>query len=225
MSRILISGCGFSYSKQSRKTWANVLQSAGVKIVDVGGPAVSNQYILNKTILELENKNDYDHVIIQLTSLGKLDVKVDDDRFNELVKTDSHRNFLYKELWPSSHSSEHLSKQLYYKWLYSEDLELEDIICKLLLLQKTHKNILIVQAYGINYPTIAAPLTSMFYNFNKPLMDMYIASDFYKLHDHADNNTVPCLEYHVNLAYKLGKYLQIPHKNLIRLENINNKLN
>lgn len=225
MSRILISGCGFSYSKQSRKTWANVLQSSGIKIVDVGGPAVSNQYILNAAILELQNKNDYDHVIIQLTSLGKLDVQVDDSRYNELVKTDSHRNFLHKGIWPSSHSSEHLSKQLYYKWLYSEDLEMQDIICKLLLLQKAYNNITILEAYGINYPTTAAPLTSMFYNFNTPLMDTYIASEFYKLHDHTDNNTVPCLQYHVSLAYDLGKYLQIPHKHLLRLQNINDKLN
>lgn len=225
MSRILISGCGFSYSKQSRKTWANVLQSSGIKIVDVGGPAVSNQYILNAAILELQNKNDYDHVIIQLTSLGKLDVQVDDSRYNELVKTDSHRNFLHKGIWPSSHSSEHLSKQLYYKWLHSEDLEMQDIICKLLLLQKAYNNITILEAYGINYPTTAAPLTSMFYNFKTPLMDTYIASEFYKLHDHADNNTVPCLQYHVSLAYDLGKYLQIPHKHLLRLQNINDKLN
>jgi hypothetical protein len=54
--KILISGCGFSFSKQERKTWVNVLKSVGVNIVDVGGPAVSNQWILNKTFI---NKNQH----------------------------------------------------------------------------------------------------------------------------------------------------------------------
>ena len=161
MLNILISGCGYSFSKQERKTWVNVLQSSGIKVTDVGGPAVSNQYILNKTIVELQN-NKYDFVLIQLTSIGKLDVTVNQERIAELVETDSLRNFTWNGIWPSSHSDDHVSKKLYNHWLVSPELEVEDIFCKLLLLNKLYKNIFVLQAYDIPWRHSDDEIKSMF---------------------------------------------------------------
>ena len=64
--KVLVSGCGFSFGGQERKTWVNVLKSVGVNIVDVGGPAVSNQWILNQAFLKLLEDESINQVILQL---------------------------------------------------------------------------------------------------------------------------------------------------------------
>jgi hypothetical protein len=56
--KILVSGCGITYSKQKVQTWPNIFRLLGCTIVDVGGPAVSNQWIINKTFLELQDDVD-----------------------------------------------------------------------------------------------------------------------------------------------------------------------
>ena len=106
--KFLVSGCGFSWSGQERKTWVNILRAVGVDLVDVGGPAVSNQWIINRAFQQLL-ANQFDHVIIQLTSLGKLDVEINAER-QHLVNNDSLRNFVVDGIWPSSHSQEHPAK-------------------------------------------------------------------------------------------------------------------
>ena len=50
MSKILISGCGISWSMQERPTWVKVLRLCNVDIDDQAGPAISNQMILNNMI-------------------------------------------------------------------------------------------------------------------------------------------------------------------------------
>ena len=59
MSKILISGCGLTWSKQERPTWVNVLKLCGVDIDDQAGPAISNQLILNnmiESVIAITNK-------------------------------------------------------------------------------------------------------------------------------------------------------------------------
>ena len=200
--KYLISGCGISFSGQERKTWVNILKVSGVNLVDVGGPAVSNQWILNKTTLELLD-NQYDTVIIQLSSIGKLDVETSNERYNELIVNDSIRNFTYEGIWPSSVSADHLSKQLYYKWLYSPALETEDLVCKLVLLQDwcTQRNIdlYVFQGYAIPWTNKQKELLSnIIYDLDTDLYSDYPNSEHYQFHDH--KNTVPCLSYQFVLA-------------------------
>ena len=119
MSNILISGCGISWSGQTKPTWVKVLQLCKVPVLDLGGPAVSNEYILNKLIKHLLQYQNVSHVICQLTTTGKLDVEVNAERLEGMVKPDPFRNFVHDGVWPSSVSELHPAKQSYYKWLYS----------------------------------------------------------------------------------------------------------
>ena len=199
--KFLISGCGLSFSGQERKTWTNIFKAAGLKITDVGGPAVSNQWILNKVILEVYN-NSYDSIIIQLTGLGKLDVELNEERRKELVEPDSIRNFTYKNIWPSSSSNEHLSKKLYLDWLVSPTLEAEDIVCKLLLLKSLCEtkniNLYVFHGYDIPWTGEQRQLIKHILSNDSGLYNDYPESVHYQFHDHT--NTVPCLSYQFVLA-------------------------
>ena len=140
--KLLVSGCGFSWSGQKKITWPKLLYVTGTKITDVGGPAVSNQWVINRIVEELYKNSDYDIVILQLTSTGKLDVDINrPDQLSELVEKDSIRNFVYNNVWPSSHSKDHESKQLYYQWLESPRLEIQDLWCKLIMLNNYCKQL------------------------------------------------------------------------------------
>jgi hypothetical protein len=211
--KILVSGCGFSWSGQERKTWVNVLKSVGAKITDVGGPAVSNQWILNKAFNELRN-NNYDCAVIQLTALGKLDVEVNKDRMEELVKPDKLRNFVIDNVWPSSASVDHISKKLYQRWLYSPTLETEDLFCKLLLLKDWCINkgieLTVYQAYEIPWlPEQQLLLGTVVANSDSQLYNQYINSRHYQFHDNAGENTVPCIQYQIELAEEITSKLNL----------------
>jgi hypothetical protein len=195
-NKILVSGCGFSWSGQERRTWVSVLKSVGAEITDVGGPAVSNQWIVNKAFTTLLN-NDYNHAVIQLTALGKLDVEVDETRIISLVNSDTVRNFTYKGIWPSSHSREHIAKDMYMRYLYSPTLEVEDLYCKILLLENwcnTHRvKLTVLQAYDIPWETRPVSIVN-----DTPLYQEYKKSQHYQLHD--VSNSVPCIQYQLAVA-------------------------
>lgn len=226
-TKLLISGCGLSYSDQERKTWAKIFKVLGIKLQDVGGPAVSNQWILNKTFTALLD-NDYDKVIVQLTSVGKLDVEVDEERINELVTNDSIRNFTYKGIWPSSASEEHPSKKLWAKWLFSPQLEIEDLFCKLVLLKNfcDTKNIqlYVFQGYPIPWTDKQKDyLQDLIIDIDSWLYKDYPDSEHYKFHDHT--NSVPSLSYQIVLARYIAQKCGIEienklHKLLDKLSNI-----
>ena len=72
---ILVSGCGISYGAGELPTWIKVLKICGLEIKDLTGPGITNGLILNLLIEELL-KNQYSHVICQLTNQGKLDVEL-----------------------------------------------------------------------------------------------------------------------------------------------------
>lgn len=203
--KVLVSGCGFSFSGQARKTWVNVLKSVGVNIVDTGGPAVSNQWILNRAFLKLLEDDSFTQVILQLTSIGKLDVEVDAQRQTELVDNDSLRNFTVDGIWPSSHGADHESKRLYNQWLASPGLETQDLFCKIMLLQDWCQSrrieFAVLQAYDIPWTeTQRSALSSIILHISDPLYDQYERSEFYRYHDHKGQNSVPCKQYQIDLA-------------------------
>ena len=132
--KVLISGCGVSYGKNEIPTWVKVLKICGVNIKDLTGPGITNSLILNLLIDEL-HKNNYSHVICQLTNQKKLDVELN-DKNKALMQQDSLRNYSFKNYWPSSTSIDHKSKQMYYDYLYSPTIEEKDLIIKLLYLQE-----------------------------------------------------------------------------------------
>ena len=203
--KVLVSGCGFGFSVQERKTWVNVLKSVGVNIVDTGGPAVSNQWILNQAFLKLLEDDSINQVILQLTSTGKLDVEVNAQRQQELVESDSLRNFTFRGIWPSSYSVDHKSKRLYNQWLVSPGLEAQDVFCKIMLLrdwcQSRNIEFTVLQAYDMPWTeSQRSVLSAIIQNISDPLYDQYKRSEHYQFHDHTNQNTVPCKQYQIDLA-------------------------
>jgi hypothetical protein len=210
--KILTSGCGVSWSGQVKKTWINILKTVGADIVDVGGPAVSNQWILNRVIDYLIHYSDISHVVIQLTSLDKLDVEVDAERMAELVEPDTARNFTIHGVWPSSGSLDHPAKQLWAKWLSSPGLEMQDITNKLVLLDhwcRTHNVVLTVfQGYDLSWTADQKLMLSSILDTGvEPAAMAYVNSQYYQWHDHHNQNTVPCLEYQFDLALSMAQKL------------------
>jgi len=224
-TKILVNGCGITYSQQKIKTWANILQLAGCTIVDVSGPAVSNQWILNKTLLGLQQHSDIKTAVVQLTSLGKLDVYVDQKRINQLVIKDPLRNFIIDEhfevktrdqidttgIWPSSGSNHHESKKQWYEWLCSPFLEKEDIYCKLILLdnycQQRNIKLHVYQGYQIEWNSQQIiGLQSIIKNIDSSFWSKYSQSLHYLKHD--DNRTsVPGMGYQIEIAQIIAKEL------------------
>jgi hypothetical protein len=205
--KILVSGCGLSWSGQERKVWTNILKVAGIDIIDVGGPAVSNQWIFDQAFMTLLDNQDITDVVIQLTSLGKLDVEVNPDRQLNLVESDSIRNFTYKGIWPSSASQEHLSKKLWYEFLYSPNLEQQELFCKLILLDhwcNTHDiKLTVVQGYHIPWTdTQKEIVASILYDINYIIWNAYEQSTSYITDVY---NSVPRIEFQFELALKLAR--------------------
>jgi hypothetical protein len=204
--KILISGCGLSWSGQECKVWTNILKIAGADIVDVGGPAVSNQWILDQAFITLLDDQTITDVVIQLTNLGKLDVEINLNRQLDLVESDSIRNFIYKGIWPSSASQEHPSKKLWYEFLYSPNLEQQELFCKLILLDhwcNTHDiKLTVVQGYHIPWSDDQKKIIAgILYDINYVIWNAYEQSTSYITDDY---NSVPGLEFQFELALKLA---------------------
>lgn len=225
-TKILVSGCGITFSKQKLKTWPNILQLVGCAVIDVGGPAVSNQWIINKAFLELQQQPDIKTAIIQLSNLEKLDVYVDSERIDVLVKPDPSRNFIIDNnlqvksgdqietagTWPSSGSTHHESKKHWNKWLFSPALEKEDLYCKLMLLssycQQHHIVLHVYQGYDINWSEQQfLNLQKIIKNITSSWYSEYLISSHYQQHDNQNQNYVPCIGYQIELAEIVGKEL------------------
>jgi len=232
-TKILVSGCGITFSKQKVKTWPNILQLAGCAVTDVGGPAVSNQWIVNKTFLGLQQHSDIKIAVVQLTGLGKLDVEVDVEKINELVRPDPLRNFVIdydnqiksndqleiSGVWPSSGSQHHESKKQWYKWLSSPGLEREDLYCKLMLLDMFCKQcdikFCVYQGYDIAWNQQQyADLKSIIKNIDTSLYTLYQKSKYYQDLG-LQNSSVPSLHFQLEIATAVGKELPIGVQNKI----------
>ena len=214
MSKILISGCGMSWSKQERPTWCNVLKMCGVDIDDQAGPAISNQMILN-SMIEGVLDNDYEQDVCQLSSTGKLDIELTDEQRHSVMRQDTIRNFTHKGYWPSSASDEHESKKLFYRYLHSPTLEQSDIIYKWLLLDKLCKEkgikLHTIFGYAIKWKTDRHTLIRAEHVYN--IWDDYVNGKHYKQHDHSvgKKNTVPNKYFQIYLAKKINnEMLKLP---------------
>lgn len=204
-TKLLVSGCGITWTGQPARTWATVLKLTGIDVVDVSGPAVSNQWIVNRAFLQLQQDPEIKHAIIQLTALGKLDVEVDVARELALVKSDSKRNFVIDGVWPSSTSVEHPAKAAWRELLFSPRLEQQDLEVKLTLLQAWCKTngvkLLIVQGYEMhwhNQDTMSQLIDRIDWN----IMSDYQQTNWYLADAEHD---VPVIEYQFELAVDLAK--------------------
>jgi hypothetical protein len=215
-----------TFSNQELKTWPNILQLAGCAVIDVGGPAVSNQWIINKTFLGLQQHPHIKTAIVQLTGLGKLDVEVDSERIDVLVKPDPLRNFVIDKnlqvksgnqiekagTWPSSGSTHHESKKYWNKWLFSPALEQEDLYCKLILLasycQQHHIGLHVYQGYDIPWTAQQnIDLQNIIKNIDSSWYPEYCKSSHYQHHNHLNGNPVPCQGFQIELACVVGQVL------------------
>lgn len=213
--KILVNGCGLTFGQQEIKGWPKILTAIGVNVVDLSGPAVSNQWIVDRTTEYLLQYNDVHAVVLQLTNVDKLDVKIDPERKSTLVDTDSNRNFIWKDIWPSSVSIDHPSKELYFKHLYSPELLTKELAIKLTLLnfwcQQHNIELYIYQGYSIPWSHSDLDLIKeLILNLDEPWGIEYKNSDFYKGHDFSNQNSVPCIEYAFWLADRVVKKLKLP---------------
>jgi hypothetical protein len=209
--KLLVSGCGISFSGQTARTWVNILSLAGADITDVGGPAVSNQWIINRAFLQLEADPDIRQAVIQLTAIGKLDVEITDERIATLVEPDTIRNFTVDDVWPSSASLEHPSKQLWKQWLFSPKLEQQDVICKLRLLKHwcdTHDvKLTVIQGYKMLWDKDQqAQLASVIDDLSYNIMDHYHSTDWYNSHGNID---VPVLGFQFEIARAVAQQVDL----------------
>lgn len=203
--KLLVSGCGITFSGQQAKTWVNILSLAGADIIDVSGPAVSNQWILNRAFLHMAGDSTIGQTVIQLTALNKLDVEINSERIATLVDPDPIRNFTVDDVWPSSASTEHESKRLWQQWLSSPGLERQDIMCKLLMLKHwcdTHGiDLVVVQGYDLFWnDDQRAQLSAVITDIDRNIMDDYRATEWY---DRSQTIDVPVLGFQFELAAKL----------------------
>lgn len=204
-TKILVSGCGITYTGQPGKTWAKILRLLGISVIDVSGPAVSNQWIINRAFLKLEQDPTIKKVIIQLTGIGKLDVEVDADRELALVKSDSLRNFTIDGIWPSSTSTEHPAKEMWKQYLSSPGLEQQDIYCKLKMLESycntNSIELVVIQGYNLYWSDeYRSKLTSIIHDIDNNIMDEYKKSKWWLESQHIDT---PVLPYQFEIATKL----------------------
>jgi hypothetical protein len=202
-TKLLVSGCGITYTGQPARTWATILKLAGVDVIDVSGPAVSNQWIVNRAFMKLQQDPEIKHAIIQLTALGKLDVEVDLVRELALVRSDSTRNFVVDGVWPSSTSIEHPAKSAWREMLFSPRLEQQDLEVKLTLLQEwcTQRDIqlLVVQGYDMHWHN-QDEMNSIIDNIDWNIMSDYQQTKWFRLDSEKD---VPVTEYQFELAIHL----------------------
>jgi len=202
VSKILISGCGLSWSEQERPSWVKVLKICGLDIDDRAGPAISNQLILNRMI-EAVMDNNYSHAICQLTSTGKLDVEMTNEERRQMAKGDTVRNFLQENYWPSSVSREHESKRLYYEYLHSPAIEQSDIIYKWMLLKKLcdEKGVILHTVLGYKIDWVKSSryrLIETDHDWN--IWNHYLQGKYYNARDLSPKNTVPNKYYMIALA-------------------------
>lgn len=153
---------------------------------------------------------NYSQAVCQLTNTGKLDVEITEHRKKELVEKDKIRNFTHKELWPSSVSAEHISKKLYYQYLYSRTMEQKDIVHKWMLLYKLcqEKKIKLHTLFGYKINWAQDELRDRIKaEHDYTIWDDYISSKYYEFHDHSsgERNTVPNKYFMIYLARKINR--------------------
>lgn len=223
---ILINGCGITFGSSSIKSWPKVLSLLGSPVINLSAPAISNQWIVDRTSEYLLKNNDVGQVIIQLTNLNKLDVEIKNNkREQDLVVRDSLRNFTWHGVWPSSCSQEHLSKKLYNEYLYSPELLSKELAIKIVMMnfwcQKHGIKLHVYQGYAIPWTASDLELVgNIIKNIDSPWDQEYKKSSTYQNHDHTNSNSVPCTEYAFILAEQIAKALNLDYKKINELSTL-----
>jgi hypothetical protein len=221
--KILINGCGITFGSENIKSWPKILSLLGKSIVNISAPAISNQWIVDRTAEYLLKNTDANQVIIQLTSINKLDVEINTiEKEKLLVAPDTLRNFVWQGVWPSSGSTEHLSKRLYHEYLYSPTLLTKELSVKIAMLdfwcQSHNIKLHVYQGYTIPWTSDDLELISgIVKNINNPWYQHYKMSNKYQYHDYTNKNTVPCIEYAFELAEIMAVELGLNSKKIAEL--------
>lgn len=207
---MLVSGCGISHGAQTSKTWVNVLRACGVTITDQGGPAVSNRWIISRAVQHLE-QNRPSHAVVQLTNLGKLDVEITPER-QELIDSSPLRSFAIDGVWPSSHCHHHHSKQSYYRWLCSPNLERADLCAQVVMLgaycQQRGIALLVLEGYPIDWtPDQELAISRVIRHENRDIYGQYQRSPRCRDPKH---NHVPHLWFQIELAERVATWIDEP---------------
>lgn len=221
--KILVNGCGITFGSEGIKSWPKILSLLGTLVVNISAPAISNQWIVDRAAEYLLKNADVDQVILQLTNIDKLDVEINTvDREMSLVAPDTLRNFIWQGVWPSSGSKEHVSKRLYHDYLYSPKLLTKELAIKIAMLDfwcNTHNiKLHVYQGYTIPWTSDDLELVSnIIKNIDNPWYQQYQTSDKYQFHDHANANSVPCIEYAFELAKQMTIELGLDSKKITEL--------
>jgi len=124
MSKLITSGCGISQREfKHYPIWVHFpTLTHKLKHISIGGPAVGNEYIGRTCKKHILENTDVDAVIIQWTSIGKLDLFVEDEDTLFQIKNFNLRNFVVdmdanvvdgRGFWASSSSDDNMLKELY----------------------------------------------------------------------------------------------------------------
>jgi hypothetical protein len=221
--KILVNGCGITFGSESIKGWPKILSLLGTPVVNISAPAISNQWIVDRTAEYLLKNTDIDQVILQLTDIDKLDVEINTvERATLLVEPDTLRNFVWQGIWPSSGSKEHVSKRLYHEYLYSPKLLTKELAIKIAMLDfwcNAHNvKLHVYQGYTIPWTSDDLELVNnIIKNIHNPWHQQYQASVEFQYHDHTNTNSVPCIEYAFKLAEQLALELGLNSKKITEL--------
>jgi hypothetical protein len=227
--KILVNGCGITFGSEHIKGWPKILSLLGKSVVNISAPAISNQWIVDRSAEYLLTNTDVDQVVLQLTSVDKLDVEIKTvEREMSLVSTDSLRNFVWHGVWPSSRSKDHVSKRLYYDYLYSPELLTKELAIKIFMLDfwcKSHNiKLYVYQGYTIPWSTKDLELVgSIIKNIDNPWYLQYRASKQYQYHDNTNGNSVPCIEYAFVLAEQIANDLGLSSEKISDLAALYNQ--
>lgn len=222
--KFLINGCGYTFWRKARyKTWAKIFALLPYPSNNLAIPAVSNQWIVDETFHALVDDPEISDVIIQLTSIGKLDVEISGER-QAMVDSDTLRNFTFNGVWPSSHSQDHESKRYWKKYLWSPKLEIKELCAKIVMLDTwckvNQKKFFCYQAYPIPWDDRQRQmLKHIIRNIDNDWDTIYRASDFYNNHDHSESNTVPCWDYQVEIARNVAEDIGLNITTLFKKSN------
>ena len=212
-----------TFGSATIKSWPKILSLLGEPVINISAPAISNQWIIDRSAEYLLKNTDVHQVILQLTNIDKLDVEINTiSREVALVTPDRLRNFTWEGVWPSSVSTDHFSKQLYYEYLYSPELLTKELAIKISMLDfwcRAH-NIKLHVYQGYTIPWTASDMElvgDIIKNINDPWDHQYQSSNQYQFHDYTDANSVPCIEYAFELAEQMASELGLNPKKILEV--------
>lgn len=205
MSKLITAGCGISQRDfKHYPIWVHFpTLTHKLKHISIGGPAVGNEYIGRTCKKHILENLDVEAVIIQWTSIGKLDLFVENKETLAQIKDFNLRNFIVdmnatvvdsKGFWPSSHSNDNIIKEVYNSVfksnIYEHMKDLEQIldIQTLCELHGIPYYFFFGYAFDFDFIKETPELQHLYYNINwnkfitpKPIYEIYKESEEFEL--------------------------------------------